>query len=456
MNKNKSISPKGQPNIPFSVKDFPVGIREILECVDDERWRARYLLASFPCIASYAERVRAKYAFSDEIHTPLFDVVVVGYPASGKSFIRKLADQVMAPIEKADDEERRTLQAYRDVVTPKKKGDIDKPLTCIRCLTASTSQAAIQKYAADTYQRYGDYLPFFYLSEEATMLARSNKTDWCNMQEIMRLGFDFGSKFGNDRAHADCSSIKVEVRMNMLLSTTFTGVDKLFTPSQIEQGTVSRFIPIFLEEEIGALPPRIRSMKEEKKEKLSSMLLALREKTFKSENELQNECWIDMSWLFRDVEKWCEAHRQRAIELESRSYESFYRRASVIGFRGAMLFYYLYLVESELFPQSPRTKKWIRKKVRALYFWLSDYVVGENYLRWGEKLDNIICRVESPVKASNSILAQLPAEFSREELDLKMKLSGSKTDPKVRISQWKAKGLILETSKFYYQKTLKA
>lgn len=435
-------APNGPSLLPFKPAEFPAIFRYVLGIVEGDVWKQRYLLATLPCVSAYADRLRAKYFIGEEVHAPLFQVMVVGAQASGKSYIRRVKETIMKRLEDADDAERIKCQRYKEL-SSKEREKMAAPSSVFRMLTASVSQASIQKGAGNMKLRYDDYLSFFYFSEEGTLLATSNRSSWSNMQEVFRCGFDFGSKFGNDRAHADSSSMRVEVRLNLLLSTTPSGIAELIDRRQVEQGTPSRIIPVFIDEPIGAKPPRIHPVTAEGMQQVDAVLDALWEETFKSENELRPEHWEDMAWLFPSMEKWCENQRKNAIEYQTRSYDSLYRRASVIGFRGSMLLSYLYHLDNQLFPKKIRSERWIRARVREFYIWLSDYVLSTTYFYWGEQMEAAMKTGDISAKKSKDLFSVLPNEFTTESLKYAMEKMGMKTEPKVRLSQWRSSHLIL-------------
>ena len=436
----------GPSLLPFKPTEFPVVFKEVLSMVEGEEWKQRYLLATLPCVSAYADRLRSKYFIGEEVHAPLFQVMVVGAQASGKSFIRRLNQTLMKKLEDADDAERIESQHYKEL-SNKEREKMAAPSSVFRCLTASVSQASLQKGAGNMKLRYDDYLSFFYFSEEGTLLATSNRSSWSNMQEVFRCGFDLGAKFGNDRAHSDSSSMRVEVRLNLLLSTTPSGIAELINKRQVEQGSPSRIIPVFINEPIGAKPPRIHPVTDEGMQHVNAVLDALWEETFRSEHELGPERWEDMNWLFPTIRKWCEEQRLRAIDLQMRSYESIFRRASVIGFRGAMLFYHLYHLDDMLFPDRAYSDRWVRTHVKSFFLWLANYVLGAVFGNWGEAMESAMNDNSLIINRSNDLFSILPSEFSTELLAQTMQKLGQKTNPKVRLSTWRAEGRITSDGK---------
>lgn len=444
---------KGQNVLPMRINDFPAGLREVLNTVKGEEWQQRYLLGTLPCLGSLAERVRARYCFGDEIHALLFHVAVVGHQSSGKGFAKRVSNLLMNDFYLADASEREKKQRYLEAAKIKRKSaeQPEDPLACPRRLQSSASQAFLQVAASNAYRRYGDYLSFFFFNEEATLFARGNQSSWSNLQEIMRLGFDFGSSFCNDRAHPDSPCNSVEIRLNILFCTTNTGIRRVFTDEQVDQGAVSRFILVRMPDELGMKPAECLRMTEMDRRRLDMVVEKLKADTFVDENTLNDEIFVDMDWLYPDVRRFCEKMRLRAVELGSLAHDLFYRRASSIAFRGATLIYYMYRIENELFPEKSRSEKWIKKKTKAFYLWLADYILCNNVDYWGETLEAISQqgpRANSP----KNLLNKLPKEFSTDLLADMLRSLGQSTPPKVRICVWKRDGLIEEIGEKLYRK----
>ena len=352
----------------------------------------------------------------------------------------------------ASDQERNLEEEYRQKMRAGGKGPKpDNPHACIREFTGSVSQAAIQQSAANCVDRYGDALSFFYFTEEATSFAKSNRVNFSDMSEIMRLGFDFGSRFGNTRAHTDCSARTVCIRMSALMSSTYSGMRQLFTPREADQGSTLRYIFLELNDPIDAPECVVKPMAEDEKARLDRVLRALYNETFSEENKLMPEIQVDMSWLFPEVKKWCDAAQKRAEELRSIPYRNSSRRASVISFRASMLLYHLYHIDNKLFDDVSRDEEWIRKKVKIMYKWMASYILESGYRLFGEDMER---ELEKATKGRNfkELLDFLPAQFSRQQLVEISQSKGYTQKVSVRLCQWKKEGKIKEIGKKLYQK----
>lgn len=439
--------------LPVKLGDLPAAIATEVSRVTGDVWQVRYFFSMLPCLAAYGDRLRGRYAFGDEVHAANNYVFIVGPSASGKGFLRKLYIDLMYLFCEASDIERNLEEEYRQKMRAGGKGlKPENPHACIREFTGSVSQAAIQQSAANCVDRYGDALSFFYFTEEATSLAKSNRVYFSDMSEIMRLGFDFGSRFGNTRAHADCSARTVSIRLNALMSSTYSGMRQLFTPREADQGSTLRYIFLELNDPIDAPPSETRQMTKDEKNRLDKVLRTLMAETFTEEGKLQPEIWLDMSWLYPDVKKWCTAAQKRAEELRSIPYRNSSRRASVISFRASMLLYHLYHIDNKLFDDVIRDEEWIRKKVKIMYKWMASYILESGYRLFGEDMER---ELEKATKGRNfkELLDFLPTEFSRQQLVEISQAKGYTQKVSVRLCQWKKEGKVTEIGKKLYRKT---
>ena len=438
--------------IPIRTNDLPTVIASEVSRVTGDVWQVRYFFSMLPCLAAYADRLRGTDACGDEVHAANNYVFVVGPSASGKGFLRNLYREFLYLFCEASDKERQLEEEYRQQM--RAGGKKEKPMNphaCIREFTGSVSQAAIQQSAANCMDRYGDALSFFYFTEEATSLARSNRVDFSNMSEVMRLGFDFCTRFGNTRAHSDCCARTVSIRMNALMSSTYSGMRQLFTPREADQGSTLRYIFIELNDPIDAPECVVKPMAEDEKARLDRVLRALYNETFSEENKLMPEIQVDMSWLFPEVKKWCAAAQKRAEELRSIPYRNSSRRASVISFRASMLLYHLYHLDNQLFEDVNRDEEWIRRKVKTMYHWMASYILESGYRLFGEEMER---ELENATKGRNfkELLDFLPAQFSRQQLVEISQSKGYTQKVSVRLCQWKKEGKVTEIGKKLYQK----
>lgn len=450
--KTQITAAQSATRLPVKPSDLPAAIATEVSRVTGDVWQVRYFFSTLPCLAAYGDRLRGRYAFGDEVHAANNYVFVVGPSASGKGFLRSLYQELMYLFCDASDQERNLEEEYRQKMRAGGKGPKpDNPHSCIREFTGSISQAAIQQSAANCMDRYGDALSFFYFTEEATSLAKSNRVNFSDMSEIMRLGFDFGTRFGNTRAHTDCSARTVCIRMSALMSSTYSGMRQLFTPREADQGSTLRYIFLELDDPIDAPPSETRQITEEEKNRLDKVLRTLMAETFTEEGKLQPEVWLDMSWLYPDVKKWCDAAQKRAEELRSIPYRNSSRRASVIAFRASMLLYHLYHLDNQLFDDINRDEEWIRKKVKIMYKWMASYILESGYRLFGEEMER---ELENATKGRNfkELLDFLPAQFSRQQLVDISQAQGYTNKVSVRLSQWKKEGKIKEIGKKLYQK----
>lgn len=438
--------------LPLKSSELPSVFQAELSRVTGDVWQVRYFFSMLPCLAAYADRLRTKYTFGDEVHAVNNYVFLVGPTASGKGFLRRIYEDVMYIFCEGSDRERKLEEEFRQKM--RAGGKKEKPLNphaCIREYTGSVSQAAIQQSAANCMDRYGEALSFFYFSEEATSLAKSNRVGFSDMREIMRLGFDYGTRFSNSRAHTDCCAETVTIRMSALLSSTYTGMWELFPNREVDQGSTMRYIFLEINDPIDAPECVVKPMAEDEKARLDRVLRALYAETFRDDDKLRNEIWLEMSWIFPEVKKWCSAAQTRAEEINSKPYMYCSRRASVIAFRASTLLYHLYLIDNQIFEDIDRDEEWIRKKVKIMYNWMATFIMESGYSLFGKVMEE---ELEKATKCRNfkELLDYLPSQFTREKLVDMSREMGYTNMVSVRLSQWIKMGKIQKIGKKLYEK----
>ena len=439
-------------SIPFKVSELPTAFSVEIGRVKGYVWQARNFFAELPCMSAQCDRLRAEYVFENDVTAANIYTLVVGASGSGKRFLKRLYEDLMYLYCAESDRERDREQEYREKVKTAGKGPKpENPHTIIQEYTGGVSQAALQQSAANCLTRYGEPLSFFFFLEEATILSKGNRVAFSDMRDIMRLGFDFASRFANSRAHADCCAQTVSIRLNSLMSTTYSGLLQLFPASEVDQGSSMRYLFVELNDPIDAPSAETRPMSDDEKKRLDTVLRALREETFNEEGKLQPEIWLDMSWLFPEMKKWCAAAQKRAEEMGSISYRNSSRRASMIAFRASMLLYHLYHLDNQLFDDVNRDEEWIREKIKKIYKWVASYTLRSGYSLFGETMER---ELENATKGRNfkELLDFLPAQFSRQQLVEISQAKGYTNKVSVRLSQWKKEGKIKEIGKKLYEK----
>ena len=128
-----------------------------------------------------------------------------------------------------------------------------------------------------------------------------------------------------------------------------------------------------------------------------------------------------------------EIQRQLTLKSGDRTRNTFYRRCAEVGFRAGMLAHFLY---------NEADNNATRSKVGRFAVWVAEMMLKE-----------FVVRVRLDDDTANGFIASavynaLPSEFSRVELECKLREFSYKSPSSRVLSAWKQLGL-LNTDKYY-------
>ena len=128
-----------------------------------------------------------------------------------------------------------------------------------------------------------------------------------------------------------------------------------------------------------------------------------------------------------------EIQRQLTLKSGDRTRNTFYRRCAEVGFRAGMLAHFLY---------NEADNNATKSKVGRFAVWVAEMMLKE-----------FVVRVRLDEDTANSFIASavyntLPSEFSREEVEAKLREYDYKSPLKRVLCGWKQLGL-LEADKYY-------
>ena len=237
-----------------------------------------------------------------------------------------------------------------------------------------------------------------------------------------------------------------KARVLGLASTIKGKIDNL--NKAIEGGNITRTVLCQLEDQIGADGAMFKPYTDEQMAVVNRTLSRMMDDTYTADGRLQPEMHLDMSWLDKDVRKWCVRMGTEALKAASVSMDVFRKRASVSAFRAATLCYYLYRLEGEV------SDTLAQNRCRRIYLFMADYILSMMLKRWGKRYEELLRKREekTPQEGQVKLIDRLPDVFSREQLRTLIKEHNVATPDRVLISQWRAKGLIETVEKFRYRK----
>ena len=437
--------------LPLRDKDLPPIFREVVSNAPTSRKLPSFVACLSP-LCALATRVRVKYYYDGQrISALLLQVVIEGPQSSGKQFAADIERLIMDGTLKArDQEQRREEQEYREKKRRRKANENigEEPHTDIRVIPATISKTVIVK-RSDYHERFlGAVVTFWMFAEELAQVTDAGKQGYSNLRTIMRTSYDFGSRFGMDFASDNSYSAIVDINICSMFCSTPSALDDYFDNKAIEGGNITRTVLCQLEDQIGADGAMFKPYTDEQMAVVNRTLSRMMDDTYTADGRLQPEMHLDMSWLDKDVRKWCVRMGTEALKAASVSMDVFRKRASVSAFRAATLCYYLYRLEGEV------SDTLAQNRCRRIYLFMADYILSMMLKRWGKKYEELLRKREekTPQEGQVKLIDRLSDVFSREQLRTLIKEHNVATPDRVLISQWRAKGLIETVEKFQYRK----
>ena len=386
------------------------------------------VLAALPCMGTLLSQLRAKYADGRE-QSPIFFTVIQAPQASGKSFAREMVDWLMAPVKANDALERQREQEWNEKkkLSKNKEDQPVDPKAVVRCLTATVSNAVLLKRAD-----YAHELALFTFAEEIDTIVRGNKAGtWSQKNDIYRMAFD-GAEWGQDYMSESSYSGLVHLHYNLLFLGTPLAVSKFF--SRVEDGMASRFILASLPDNRGELLERpVALQPAEYARSLSMIEQAYREGSGKEIIDVQ------LPKVLNALDKW-QMERIAEFDQQPDNYalDILRRRSAVIGFRAAMLAWWLCgRVETQV--------------VTDFALWVTNEVLQQQLIAFGEKMNEVERRSyelqqnhEKKARQGRNqrLLLDLPSAFSYGDLVVARKRLGYAGDAHLVIHRWLKAGLI--------------
>ena len=438
--------------LPLRDKDLPPIIREVVSNAPANRKIASFIACLSP-LCALATRIRLKYYYDSRPSALLLQVIIEAPQSSGKQFAADIERLLMEDTLKAHDQEQRRLeQDYRE--KKKRRNDNEKleedPKTTIRVIPATISKTVLVK-RADFYERnLGDVLSFWMFADELAQVTDAGKQGYSNLRTIMRTAYDFGSRFGMDFASDNSYSAIVDINICSMFCTTPSALDDYMDRKAIEGGNITRTILCQLDDQMGADGAIFKAYTPEQEATIKRTLDRIMADVYTPQGALQGELHLDMSWLDKDVRRWCIAKGKEALKSGSTALDVFRKRSSVSAFRVAALCYYLYLLDATPKPVA-------QKRARRIYLWMADYILTTLLKRWGKAFEELQGKRSGGIidlPAQPKLIDRVPKTFSREQLQAVMNELELASPVRVILSQWKANGWIKVTSKYNYEKLL--
>ena len=427
------MSKRAIPIAKLLASDLPAPVRVFWERAP-ENFKIPCMLTVLCCYCALSTRLRVKYAYDADLHALLLQIVIVGQPGDGKSFTRPLVYKLMRPVMEQDEVSRRQEQAYNDLLRTHPKKIPPEPLTNVRFVQKITHKKLIKR--ADMFKRlYGEPMTFFFYCEELAGIAEGYRQAYSDLRVCGRLAYDLGALDSNDTMSETSYNAVVDIIWCSLYCSTPAALDKYMDRASIEGGSVTRHVVADLGDLMGMAPPTFQPLTAEQDQLVEETIQQLMDETYTKEGLLQPTHQVDMDWLFKEVNTWCEAQRKQVLRTDSNALNCFYKRASVSAFRLATMCYHLW--------GEANGGTEAKQAVSRFYRFMAQYILDGLMSRWGASYEKLQQKRKEPAEEPPvTIYGSLSDRFTRDELRARLAMLGRKTDARVFLSKWKSAHLI--------------
>ncbi len=307
-------------------KLLPSGLREpVMAAPKDVQMSV--LCAIMPIAAAYADQVEVMYADEKKQHLGLMSMIIARQ-AGGKSGCKDAVECWMKMLKDESKAYREQEDALKQQNKCRKSNERAKemPKFPIRKVPITISNSTLLK----RFKNAPGHCLYSFCEELDTLVKTNSAGNWSAKYDIYRYSFD-RAEWGQDYNSDQAESGDVEVIYNWTIFGTYGSFNKCFQRDNTENGLGGRILISEFPDTRFAKMPKYRPLSDEEQEAIQQAAKRL--------SELKG--FVDTPRLRKAIGKWAEEKRLLALKNDDEVMDNFRRRAAVIAFRCAVVFYLL-------------------------------------------------------------------------------------------------------------------
>ncbi len=421
-----------------------------------------YMMSLLPIMGTMTSYLEGRYG--GKVQTTSFISVIYAPPASGKSYLVELSEQLLTYLQDRD-----TVAAARDDIydrVMRMKGANDKapdnPRTPLRIMPAINS---IPKILTKMRNNQG-YHMFTAVEEMDTWIKGSKGRDG-DKNDMYRVAWDNG-KYGQSFMSSNTFSGIVRLYWNILITGTIDQVLNYF--KNIENGMITRCTFSDLGDQMFTLAPVFKPFNKREIEIVEKFkakcdrntylkpmvydknsLYDIKDTEFDAKIDWKQEFRprqeVDVDWIVPHLTKWCVDQNLLSSKSNDHARGVFHRRVAVRGYRLAMLCTALY--------ESIRERE--KQIILDFVLWYMECDLYGILKLFGKKYNEHYNNSSNQVKEYRyaDIYAKLGDVFTADELFETLKVNGFKSSHYAVLNVWKKNKLIEKVDPKKYHKLKK-
>ena len=325
----------------LAVETLPPVFKQFAQIAPPD-FRKASVVALLPLLGTLGSRLRAVYV-DGVVQTPSFQCEIEAPMASGKSFARRIYNNVMQKVMEKDAVYREKEAAYEEKVRLAKnqKEQPEKESYPIRLLGSKVSIAALLDRMANAH---GLHLLSF--DEEVRNVLDSMRSGtYGDIRALLRCAFD-NAMYGQDYKSDSSSKRMVAIFYNTLHCGTPAEYRKLY--NNAEDGTITRILFADIPDQKFKKMPVFKELTYFQQKEIDKAVKRLSEVSMIGETVQPAFELTGFDFMREWADKWQEDMRQLAIRFNDINLDTYRRRAAVVGFRAGMLAWFLFGKDNDI------------------------------------------------------------------------------------------------------------